>query len=189
MATLRPFRGVRPLPQYAAAVAAKPYDVLNSDEARAEAAGKPLSFLQHPCIADVAVESGNEVEHHKTHFLHSPTEMFQRKAVSEFMDCHDGKNDDDNQRNGIQRKNGPQRDKKRFPVQDGNYQSDDRYNPDHGCKAGSKAEAQSLFEVPEKPVRIESMELYGEQVSNRASPILFFAFQLSPAVGVIEQKQ
>ena len=45
MATLRPFRGVRPLPQYAAAVAARPYDVLNSDEARAEAAGKPLSFL------------------------------------------------------------------------------------------------------------------------------------------------
>ena len=45
MATLRPFKGFRPLPQYAAAVAAKPYDVLNSDEARAEAAGKPLSFL------------------------------------------------------------------------------------------------------------------------------------------------
>jgi uncharacterized protein (DUF1015 family) len=45
VATLRPFRGVRPLPQYAAAVAAKPYDVLNSEEARAEAAGKPLSFL------------------------------------------------------------------------------------------------------------------------------------------------
>jgi uncharacterized protein (DUF1015 family) len=45
VATLRPFRGVRPLPQYAAAVAAKPYDVLNSEEARSEAAGKPLSFL------------------------------------------------------------------------------------------------------------------------------------------------
>jgi len=45
VATLRPFKGVRPLPQHAAAVAAKPYDVLNSDEARAEAAGKPHSFL------------------------------------------------------------------------------------------------------------------------------------------------
>ncbi len=45
MATVRPFKGFRPLPMYAAQVAAKPYDVLNSDEARAEAAGKPLSFL------------------------------------------------------------------------------------------------------------------------------------------------
>jgi uncharacterized protein (DUF1015 family) len=45
VATLRPFRGVRPRPQFAAAVAAKPYDVLNSEEARAEAGNKPLSFL------------------------------------------------------------------------------------------------------------------------------------------------
>jgi uncharacterized protein (DUF1015 family) len=45
MATLRPFKGFRPLPEYAASVAAKPYDVLNSDEARAEAADKPMSFL------------------------------------------------------------------------------------------------------------------------------------------------
>jgi uncharacterized protein (DUF1015 family) len=33
------------VPELAAQVAAKPYDVLNSDEARAEAGGKPLSFL------------------------------------------------------------------------------------------------------------------------------------------------
>jgi uncharacterized protein (DUF1015 family) len=45
MATLRPFKGYRPLPQYAALVAAKPYDVLNSEEARIEVQGKPLSFL------------------------------------------------------------------------------------------------------------------------------------------------
>jgi uncharacterized protein (DUF1015 family) len=45
MSTLRPFKGFRPQPQFSAQVAAKPYDVLNSDEARAEAAGNPLSFL------------------------------------------------------------------------------------------------------------------------------------------------
>ena len=45
MATVRPFRGYRPPPKYAARVAAKPYDVLNSDEARKEASGNPLSFL------------------------------------------------------------------------------------------------------------------------------------------------
>ncbi|MEK9135995.1 MAG: DUF1015 domain-containing protein, partial [Bacteroidota bacterium] len=45
MAILRPFKGYRPLPQYAARVASRPYDVLSSDEARKEAAGNPLSFL------------------------------------------------------------------------------------------------------------------------------------------------
>lgn len=45
MATFRPFRGIRPLPDNVAAVASRPYDVLNSAEARVEAAGNPLSFL------------------------------------------------------------------------------------------------------------------------------------------------
>ena len=45
MATLRPFKGLRPLPEFVARVAARPYDVLSSDEARAEAAGNPYSFL------------------------------------------------------------------------------------------------------------------------------------------------
>ena len=45
MATLRPFKAYRPKPDLAAEVAAKPYDVLNSDEAREEVKGHPLSFL------------------------------------------------------------------------------------------------------------------------------------------------
>ncbi len=45
MSILRPFKGCRPLPEYAPEVAAKPYDVLNSSEAREEAKGNPLSFL------------------------------------------------------------------------------------------------------------------------------------------------
>ena len=42
---LRPFAGLRPAPEFAAEVAAPPYDVLSSDEARALAAGKQWSFL------------------------------------------------------------------------------------------------------------------------------------------------
>jgi uncharacterized protein (DUF1015 family) len=42
---IKPFRGLRPLPERAADVAAPPYDVLSSEEARARAAGKPWSFL------------------------------------------------------------------------------------------------------------------------------------------------
>ncbi len=45
MSTIRPFQAYRPKPEYAAEVAAKPYDVLSSDEAREEVKGHPLSFL------------------------------------------------------------------------------------------------------------------------------------------------
>lgn len=45
MALVRPFRALRPVPEAAAAVAAVPYDVVSSAEARALAAGNPLSFL------------------------------------------------------------------------------------------------------------------------------------------------
>ncbi len=45
MAILRPFRALRPVPDKAAAVASVPYDVVNTEEARALAAGQPLSFL------------------------------------------------------------------------------------------------------------------------------------------------
>src|SRR5665213_859105 len=46
MATLRPFRALRPNPPDAVAIAAVPYDVVNTDEARALAEGNPLSFLR-----------------------------------------------------------------------------------------------------------------------------------------------
>jgi uncharacterized protein (DUF1015 family) len=46
MATIRPFRGLRPRPDVAGEVASPPYDVLNSDEARAIVASNPNSFLR-----------------------------------------------------------------------------------------------------------------------------------------------
>jgi uncharacterized protein (DUF1015 family) len=52
MARLFPFRALRPAPAAAAAVAAVPYDVVNTDEARALAQGQPLSFL-HVSRAEV----------------------------------------------------------------------------------------------------------------------------------------
>ena len=45
MATIRPFNALRPTANHAAQVAAVPYDVVNTEEARALAAGNPLSFL------------------------------------------------------------------------------------------------------------------------------------------------
>jgi uncharacterized protein (DUF1015 family) len=46
MATVRPFRALRPRPSDAARVAAVPYDVVTTEEARAQAADNPLSFLR-----------------------------------------------------------------------------------------------------------------------------------------------
>ncbi len=46
MATIKHFRALRPLPEQAAAVAAVPYDVVSTEEARALAGANPLSFLR-----------------------------------------------------------------------------------------------------------------------------------------------
>ena len=45
MAQIAPFNAIRPTPEMAPLVAAKPYDVLNSEEARKEVKDNPLSFL------------------------------------------------------------------------------------------------------------------------------------------------
>lgn len=45
MAIIKPFKALRPQPALASEVASRPYDVLNSEEARAEAKDNPYSFL------------------------------------------------------------------------------------------------------------------------------------------------
>jgi uncharacterized protein (DUF1015 family) len=45
MSTIVPFQALRPVPELASQVASPPYDVLNSHEAREEAADNPYSFL------------------------------------------------------------------------------------------------------------------------------------------------
>lgn len=58
---IRPFTGLRPRPEHAAAVAAPPYDVLSSEEARVRAAGKPYSFLH---ISKAEIDLPPEVDHY-----------------------------------------------------------------------------------------------------------------------------
>lgn len=45
MSVLRPFKAIRPKKEYASRVAALPYDVMNSEEAREMVKGNPYSFL------------------------------------------------------------------------------------------------------------------------------------------------
>ena len=44
MATIKPFKGLRPPKQFVEQVESKPYDVLNSEEARQEAGDNPMSL-------------------------------------------------------------------------------------------------------------------------------------------------
>jgi uncharacterized protein (DUF1015 family) len=60
MAIIRSFRALRPLPANAERVSAVPYDVVNTEEARALAAGNPLSFL-HVSRAEIGFPSGTDL--------------------------------------------------------------------------------------------------------------------------------
>ena len=77
MAKIKPFRGIRPPRQLVTEVASRPYDVLNSEEARAEAEGNPKSLYhiikpeidfapgtdEHdPKVYDKAVENFNNFQ-------------------------------------------------------------------------------------------------------------------------------
>lgn len=55
MATIKPFRAYRPIPEYAAQVASLPYDVVTTAEARASASQNPYSFL-HVVRAEIDLE-------------------------------------------------------------------------------------------------------------------------------------
>jgi uncharacterized protein (DUF1015 family) len=45
VAKIKAFQGFRPVKDKVHQVASRPYDVLNTDEARSEASGNPYSFL------------------------------------------------------------------------------------------------------------------------------------------------
>jgi uncharacterized protein (DUF1015 family) len=59
MATLRPFRALRPAPAAAARVASPPYDVINTSEARSIAAGNAESFL-HVSRPEIDLPEGTD---------------------------------------------------------------------------------------------------------------------------------
>ncbi|NMP37679.1 MAG: DUF1015 domain-containing protein [Clostridiales bacterium] len=60
MAVFKPFKALRPVARYASQVAALPYDVMNSEEARVMAEGKPYSFL-HVDKAEIDLPAGTDL--------------------------------------------------------------------------------------------------------------------------------
>ncbi len=60
MAIFRPFKAIRPVPEYASKVAALPYDVMNSAEAAEMVKGNPYSFL-HVDKAEIDLPAGTDL--------------------------------------------------------------------------------------------------------------------------------
>src|SRR4030095_560959 len=73
VAVIRPFRALRPPEEQAKSVASVPYDVVNTEEARALASGNPLSFL-HVSRPEIDLPDGTDVY----------SEPVYRKAVENF---------------------------------------------------------------------------------------------------------
>ena len=59
MADIRPFQALRPTPERASEVASVPYDVVNTEEARALAADNPFSFL-HVSRPEIDLPDGTD---------------------------------------------------------------------------------------------------------------------------------
>nr|WP_295869339.1 DUF1015 family protein [uncultured Chitinophaga sp.] len=75
MAIIRPFKGLRPKEELAAQVAARPYDVLSSDEAKAAAAGNPYSYY-HVSKSEIDLPEG--IDTHSQQVYDKAAENLQR---------------------------------------------------------------------------------------------------------------
>ena len=66
MAIIRPFRAIRPVAEKAEKVAALPYDVMNSEEAREMVKDNPYSFL-HIDKAEIDLDPFIDLYHEKVY--------------------------------------------------------------------------------------------------------------------------
>lgn len=66
MLQVKPFKGLRPVPEMANEVASPPYDVLNSSEAREKAKGHPHSFL-HVIKPEIDLDSSIDIHDNRVY--------------------------------------------------------------------------------------------------------------------------
>lgn len=82
MATVRPFRGLRPTAKYASSVASPPYDVLSSAEARNEAADNPISFLH---VGKSEIDLSPEIDTHDELVYQKAKENLDRLVADQIL--------------------------------------------------------------------------------------------------------
>ncbi len=84
---IKPFKGLRPVADKVSDVASRPYDVLDSDEAREEAAGNPYSFLN---VVKPEITLPSEVDAYSDAVYEAGRRNF-RKLIDEGVFVQDGK--------------------------------------------------------------------------------------------------
>ncbi|MFH0920098.1 MAG: DUF1015 family protein [Fibrobacterota bacterium] len=84
MAFIKPFRGLRPRPDLTPRVAAVPYDVVNTEEARALAMGNPYSLL-HVSRPEIDLPAGTDI-HSDSVYVQAKTafERFKKEGTLQF---------------------------------------------------------------------------------------------------------
>ena len=83
MHLIRPFTGLRPAAGRAAEVAAPPYDVLSTEEARVRAAGKPWSFLH---ISKPEIDLAPDTDPHSPQVYAKAAENLQRMLAQKVLE-------------------------------------------------------------------------------------------------------
>ena len=79
MAILKPFKGFRPVANKAKAVASRPYDVLDSDEAREEVKGNPDSFLY---VVKPEIDLPEDIDHYAPEVYQKAKDNFEKLVAS-----------------------------------------------------------------------------------------------------------
>ena len=75
MSILKPFKGIRPKPEHAIKVASRPYDVLNSAEAKKEAEGNPYSFYH---VIKPEIDLPEDIDIHSEAVYNKAKENFEK---------------------------------------------------------------------------------------------------------------
>ncbi len=75
MAVFKPFRAIRPKPEFASNIAAPPYDVVSSSEAREFVKDKPLSFLH---VGKPEVDLPEDIDHYDRQVYEKGRENLQK---------------------------------------------------------------------------------------------------------------
>ena len=82
MAHIQPFKALRPQPELAQQVASRPYDVLNSEEAREEAKNNPYSFLH---VTKSEIDLPATVDSHSAEVYNKASENLQKFISDETL--------------------------------------------------------------------------------------------------------
>lgn len=75
MAILKPFRGIRPVKDKAYLIASRPYDVLNKEEARAEAGDNEFSFLH---VVKPEIDLPDNIDHYSPEVYKQGKDYFEK---------------------------------------------------------------------------------------------------------------